>query len=139
MNYMKPFFNPIQYISILLLIGFSNIASAHTQAATRNMTYDSALNMTYETDQLGKKTSYEYDANRNIKKISAEISTNVLKTAEFTYNTLGQILTASDALGFILNTYDGRGNLTNSKTADGSNIMLLARKQSLHTTRAGRC
>ena len=86
MNYMKPFFNPIQYISILLLIGFSNIASAHTQA-TRNMYYDNTGDLTQATDALTNTTSFSYDARGRVTRITNALS----QTTQLEYDTRNRI------------------------------------------------
>jgi len=77
--------------------------------------YDAALNLISETDQLGYATSYQYDSMGNVTHVATDV-----KSAAFTYNDFGQVLTANDTLGNTKNTYDESGNLLTSTTSDGA-------------------
>jgi RHS repeat-associated protein len=74
-------------------------------------TYDDQLNVTSETDALNHTTSYTYDTDGN-----RLTSTNALGTTTFTYNSFGQVLTVTDPMsGVWTNTYDSQGNLLTVK------------------------
>lgn len=96
-------------------------------------TYDSHNGvLTQKTDPLGKSTTYEYDANRNLTKETAPDGSvtsytydgagNMLtmtdplgKTTTYSYNSLGQVTSATDPLGrTTTSSYDAKGRLTES-------------------------
>ena len=83
--------------------------------------YDTNLNLTKQTDGLGRDTIYIYDADQNLSTL-----TDVLGTQKWTYNSFGQVLTYKDRVdsqnsdpnvNTQINTYDANGNLLTSKDA----------------------
>jgi RHS repeat-associated protein len=76
-------------------------------------TYDSQLNMTAQTNALGRTTTYTYDASGN-----QLTMTNAAGTTSFTYNQLGEVLTMTDPMNGVTGyTYDTRGNLLSTTNA----------------------
>lgn len=79
----------------------------------RTWTYDNNLNVTQSTDGLGHPTDYTYDSAGNVL-----TATNATGTITFTYNSFGQVLTRTDQMsGVTTNTYNSTGNLLTSKDA----------------------
>lgn len=75
--------------------------------------YDGQGNLIKKTDALGRQTTYNYDNNGN-----AVSMIDFLGTQTFTYNSFGQVLTATDRMGGVTtNTYSTTGNLLTSKDA----------------------
>lgn len=78
-------------------------------------TYDNQLNVTSKTDALNHVTSYTYDAIGN--RLTA---TDPSGTVTYTYNGFAEVLTRTDQLNFVTtNTYDGQGNLLSTTDARG--------------------
>jgi RHS repeat-associated protein len=74
---------------------------------SQSWTYDNQLNVISHTNALGQMATYTYDAVGN--ELSA---TGVLGSSSFTYNQFGEVLTATDALGGVTTySYDAAGNL----------------------------
>ena len=74
---------------------------------SQTWTYDDQMNVISHQNALGQAATYAYDANGN------EVSgTGVLGSSSFTYNQIGEVLTATDAMGGLTtNIYDAAGNL----------------------------
>ena len=87
-------------------------------AQVTNYQYDAQLNLIKQTDALGHDTTYTYDTLGN-----RLTMTDVLGTETYTYNALGEVLTAKDRMydatgvGLTTNTYDPKGNLLTTKNA----------------------
>lgn len=74
-------------------------------------TSNSWLNLVKKTDALNRETVYTYDSSRNVTTM-----TDVLGIQSFTYNSLGDVLTATDRMGGVTtNTYNSVGSLLTSK------------------------
>jgi RHS repeat-associated protein len=75
-------------------------------------TYDGSGNLLSRTDELGRITSYTYDANNNVTSVVQPAVGGVNPTTNYTYNGFGEVLTVTDPLGNVTtNTYDSQGNL----------------------------
>jgi RHS repeat-associated protein len=75
-------------------------------------TYDNNGNVLTRTDELGRVTTYTYDANNNVTSIVQPAVNGASPTTRYTYNNLGEVLTMIDPLGQVTtNTYDSHGNL----------------------------
>jgi RHS repeat-associated protein len=82
-------------------------------AQTQSWAYDDQLNVRSHTNGLGQTVTYTYDTNGN--QLSG---TSVLGTSSFTYNQLGEVLTATNAMnGVTTNTYEGAGDLVSTTDA----------------------
>ncbi len=76
-------------------------------------TADANGNVLTHTDDLGRVTTYTYDANDNVASISRQLDANTPVTTSYTYNSFGEVLTMTDPLGNVTtNAYDANGNLT---------------------------
>jgi RHS repeat-associated protein len=72
---------------------------------------DTNGNVTSHTDDLGHVTSYTY-SNNDVASISQQLNPSTPVTTSYTYNSFGEVLTATDPLGNVTtNTYDTNGNL----------------------------
>lgn len=70
-------------------------------------TYDNQANVLSATNSLSQTTSYTYDAVGN--RLTAS---DVLGTTQYTYNQFGEVLTATDRMGATkTNVFDSNGNL----------------------------
>jgi RHS repeat-associated protein len=75
-------------------------------------TYDNNGNVLTKTDELGRVTTYTYDANNNVTSMVQPAVNGASPTTRYTYNNLGEVLTMIDPLGQVTtNTYDSHGNL----------------------------
>ncbi|MFL6230732.1 MAG: DUF6765 family protein [Pyrinomonadaceae bacterium] len=82
---------------------------------TRAWTYDAAARPLTETNALGQRTDYAYDADGNLLSVA-----DALGRTSYTYNSRGQVLTATDATGALTtNTYDAGGKLIARRDALG--------------------
>jgi RHS repeat-associated protein len=73
---------------------------------------DTKGNVTSHTDDLGHVTSYSYNSNNDVSSISQQLNPSTPVTTSYTYNSFGEMLTATDPLGKVTtNTYDTNGNL----------------------------
>lgn len=80
--------------------------------------YDEDGNLTSWTDELGRTTPYEYDANGNLLRISYPLG-----TADFTYNSRGQVLNFTEPEGNTFSfAYDAEGNLTSITDPEGNSV-----------------
>lgn len=78
-------------------------------------THDAQLNATSQTDALGRSVSYTYDSSGNVL-----TATDAAGATRFTYDAFGQVLTAADPLGNVTRfAYDARGNLLSVADAEG--------------------
>lgn len=76
-------------------------------------TYDAQLNVLTKTNGLNQTTTFTYDTNGNMLTASGTPG-----TTQFTYNGFGDVLTATDPMqGVTTNTYDAQGNLLSTKDA----------------------
>jgi RHS repeat-associated protein len=83
------------------------LCSCGSGSQSQSWTYNNQLNVISHTNALGQTATYTYDAVGN--ELSA---TGVLGSSSFTYNQFGEVLTATDALGGVTTyTYDAAGNL----------------------------
>lgn len=86
--------------------------SSCTVRGTLSNTLDSTGNVLSHTDELGRVTSFTYDASNNMASQSAQLDANTPVTTSYTYNSFGEPLTVTDPLGNVTtNTYDANGNL----------------------------
>jgi RHS repeat-associated protein len=82
-------------------------------AFARTWSYDDSLYVLSRTDGLNQTAIYTYDTVGNLL-----TATDALGTVTYTYNSRGQALTATDSVGrFLTNTYDAAGNLLTTKDA----------------------
>jgi YD repeat-containing protein len=51
------------------------------------------------TDALNNTTTYTYDSNNNMTSASQQLNSNTTATTSYTYNSFGEVLTATDPLG----------------------------------------
>jgi RHS repeat-associated protein len=73
--------------------------------------YDTAGNRTSSTNALSQNATSTYDASGNLLTRTVYLDGNSLTTT-YTYNSFGQVLTATDPSGNVTsNTYDAKGNL----------------------------
>jgi YD repeat-containing protein len=62
-------------------------------------------------------TSYTYDTDGNVVSLSRQLDADTRQAWQYTYNTFGQVLTATDPLGNTTTSqYDGNGNLLSVTT-----------------------
>jgi YD repeat-containing protein len=70
------------------------------------------------TDPLGLVTRYEYDASKNLRKITSAAIDGVSQVRSFAYNANGDVLSITDAEGNTVHfNYDARGNQTQQTDA----------------------
>jgi len=75
-------------------------------------TVDTNGNVSSHTDDLGHITSYTYNSNNDVASVSQQLNPSTPVTTSYTYNSFGEVLTATDPLGNVTtNTYDTNGNL----------------------------
>jgi RHS repeat-associated protein len=80
---------------------------------SQTWTYDNQLNVLTKTNALNQTTTFTYDTSGDPLTV-----TNALGTATLTYNSFGEVLTATDPMqGVVTNTYDTHGNLLTTKDA----------------------
>jgi RHS repeat-associated protein len=85
---------------------------------------DTHGNVTSHTDDLGRITSYTY-SNNDVASVSQQLNPSTPVTTSYTYNSFGEVLTATDPLGNVTtNTYDTNGNLqtVTSPAPNGSTL-----------------
>lgn len=93
-----------------------DVLSVKTSAGIKRFAYDAAGRKTSETNEKGKTTSYVYDNNDNIIKLTDPLG----RTIENTYDANNQLLSVKDSKGFITTyTYDNKGRKTSSKNPKG--------------------
>jgi RHS repeat-associated protein len=86
--------------------------SSCTVRGTIQSTFDSHGNVLSRTDELGRTTSYTYDANNDLTSVSVPVGNGTNAMTSYTYNSFGEVLTTTDPLGNVItNTYDTNGNL----------------------------
>jgi RHS repeat-associated protein len=74
--------------------------------------YDTRGYLQSLADPANIPVSYTYDANGNFSSRSRQLDSTHTQTSRYTYNSFGQVLTATDPLGnTTTNTYDAKGNL----------------------------
>jgi len=54
------------------------------------------------TDDLGNTTTYTYDSNNNMTSAAKSLNSTTTATTSYTYNSLGEVLTSTDALSNIV-------------------------------------
>lgn len=95
------------------------ISSTDKNGAVTNYAYKNGL-LVEETDSLGNKVAYEYDAaGRKIKSVDA-----LGKVISFEYDNNDNVLSVTDPLNEkVSSTYDAAGNLTSSIDALGNTVL----------------
>jgi RHS repeat-associated protein len=79
--------------------------------------FDMLGNTVSNTDELGRTTSYTYDADDNVLSETKYLDANTPVQTNYTYNSFGEPKTVTDPLGNkIYNEYDANGNLTSVTT-----------------------
>jgi RHS repeat-associated protein len=74
--------------------------------------YDGSGNLLDSIDENNHKISYAYDGNQNVTSQSQALDANTNVNWTYTYNSFGEVLTATDPLNNVTtNTYDAKGNL----------------------------
>src|SRR5205807_77657 len=81
--------------------------------------YDEIGNLASKVDFNGKTTTYAYDSMRRLLSKTPEASFNQVPVT-FTYNSVGQRATMSEASGNTVYTYDARNRLSSKQTALGT-------------------
>jgi RHS repeat-associated protein len=95
----------------------------------QSWTYDAAARQTSATNALGQRTDYAYDTDGNLLTI-----TDALGRTSYTYNARGQVLTATDASSATtFNTYDASGKLITRRDALGNTTTFAYDARSLLT------
>jgi RHS repeat-associated protein len=110
--------NVTQYTSVMagaqwypLTVQGSGCSSC-TARGNVSFTYDTKGNQLSKTDELGRVSTYTYDANGNILTSTVPITSSTSATTTYTYNSFGEVLTLTDPLNNVTtNTYDPKGNL----------------------------
>jgi RHS repeat-associated protein len=91
---------------------------------------DSFLVLKDRTDALGRKTLFTYDNDRNVTQIEEKLGSSSLGIQKWTYNSRGQILTYKDRVdssgsnNTAVFTYDSNGNLLTATNALGKTTTL---------------
>jgi RHS repeat-associated protein len=86
--------------------------SSCTLRGTISNNYDTNGNAISRTDELGRTTTYTYDAYGDVLSVSVPLGSGTYAVTSYTYNGFGEVLTSTDPLGKVTtNTYDGNGNL----------------------------
>lgn len=81
-------------------------------------TYDKLDSASYK-DRLGRTTIYQHDANRRLTQITDPLGSKI----EYGYNSMGQLVSLTDAKGNITTwTYDLQGRPVTKQYADSSNV-----------------
>ncbi|MGY2224946.1 RHS repeat domain-containing protein [Pseudomonas gingeri] len=101
------------------------VSSEHAGGAQRTLVTYNADDSRTVTNELGKSTTYRFVTVGNVKRVSAiegEPSPNCpASNSTYTYNTLGQMLTKTDAKGLVTTyTYNDRGLETSRTEASGT-------------------
>ncbi len=88
------------------------VQETNALSANRTFTYDVSGNLVSKTDRNGRVTEYAYDyLNRGTNEYWKNGSTTA-RTFAFTYNRLGELLTAVDSAASYTYSYDGVGRAT---------------------------
>jgi YD repeat-containing protein len=86
--------------------------SSCTLRGTISNNYDRNGNAISKTEELGRTSTYTYDAYGDLLSVSVPLGSGTYAVTSYTYNGFGEVLTSTDPLGKVTtNTYDGNGNL----------------------------
>jgi YD repeat-containing protein len=89
--------------------------------------YDSGMNRNHVVDANGHVTDYVFDTLGNVLSKTQYQDAQTPVTYSYTYNSFGEVLTATDPLGVVTkNEYDAKGNLTCTSPDSASTTCSLA-------------
>ncbi len=99
------------------------ITLADATGTPTDFTYDANGNIASITDALSRQSKYEYDSHNRIKRTLKDAE-GIEADSRFTYNELGNLVTATDPKGIETRyIYEGLGNLAKQVSPDTGSIM----------------